>query len=521
MAIELGARGRGVNGNDAPARSPLARLLTDFFAAENAPLRAVAFGIALLTLLRFLLGAYLPLAFDEAYYWLWSKHLAFSYFDHPPAIAYAIRMGTALFGDTAFGVRAAALLLSVLASWAVWRSARLLLADRDTAALACLYFNITLMVAAESMAATPDALALAAASLVLFALAKVLTMGDGRWWLAVGASGGLCLLSKYTGFFLGAGVAFWLVATVHGRKWLSTPWPYAGGLVALALFLPVILWNASHDWISFKFQFGRVAAGGLTARYVLEFLLAQAMLASPFVLVLAGMGFARATRFGWTARPVSLAALLVWPAFVYFMIHALHDRVQGNWPSFAFPALALLAAYAGEEIWRGNYSRAVVSFSRGLAVPFAAVILAVVYAQGFFQVIPVRDPVARLAAFGIHSVTDGVEKAARSQGAQAVLTTSYATTSWLAFYMSPPMPVVQINENYRWFSAPEVDLKKLGSPLLYVTQRRQEALADVAARFSEVRLVARIPRRRGRAFIEEYDVYSVSGLRRQASGREP
>ena len=48
-------------------------------------------------------GALLPLSADEAYYWLWSRHLAAGYYDHPPAIAFVIRAGTLLFGDTPFG----------------------------------------------------------------------------------------------------------------------------------------------------------------------------------------------------------------------------------------------------------------------------------------------------------------------------------------------------------------------------------------------------------------------------------
>ena len=521
MTGELGARSPGSSENAAPMSGAPARLCAGLRARENALARAMLLGVVFLTLVRMALGAYLPLAFDEAYYWLWSKHLALSYFDHPPAIAYAIRMGTALFGDTPFGVRFAPLLLSILASWAVWRSAALVFEDGNIAARACLYFNLTLMVAAESMAATPDAPALAAASLVVLALSKLSATGDGRWWLAVGASGGLCLLSKYTGFFLGAGVTLWLLATARGRRWLPTPWPYLGALVALALFSPVILWNASHDWISFKFQFGRVSQGALTARYAGEFLLAQALLASPFVLALGAMGFARASKFGRAAPPVALAAILVWPAVVYFAVHALHDRVQGNWPSFAYPALALLAAHAGEELWRGKYIRATIAFSRRLAVPGAVLVLALVYAQAFFDIVPVRDPIARLSAFGIDRVTGGVEQAAQSQGARAILTTSYATTSWLAFYLHPKLPIVQIDEGYRWTSVPEVDLGRYSSPLLYVVQQRQESLPKISAKFSEVRLIARLRRYRGPAFIEQYDVYRVSGPRGETAGHAP
>src|SRR5512142_2722777 len=98
-----------------------------------------------LVALRFATAAYLPLSFDEAYFWLWSKRLALSYFEHPPLLAFAIRAGTALLGDTSLGVRLVSLLASLLASWAVWRAAAVLL-DRERAWLACAFFNLSLMV---------------------------------------------------------------------------------------------------------------------------------------------------------------------------------------------------------------------------------------------------------------------------------------------------------------------------------------------------------------------------------------
>ncbi len=72
--------------------------------------------------LRLVMAAVLPLSADEAYYWLWSKHLAAGYYDHPPAIAFVIRFGTLLLGDSELGVRLGGVLLSILASWFVWRT---------------------------------------------------------------------------------------------------------------------------------------------------------------------------------------------------------------------------------------------------------------------------------------------------------------------------------------------------------------------------------------------------------------
>src|ERR1700753_2809240 len=179
--------------------------------------------IAALILLRAVAAAVLPLSADEAYYWLWSKHLAAGYYDHPPVIAFLIRAGVTMFGDTSIGVRVVPLLLSIGASWFVWRAGAAILKSERAGALSCLLFNLTLMVAVETMAATPDAPLIACAAAFLFALAKVDETQDGRWWLAAGAAGGLALLSKYTGFFLCAGALAWVVFVAGGRAWCLSP----------------------------------------------------------------------------------------------------------------------------------------------------------------------------------------------------------------------------------------------------------------------------------------------------------
>ncbi|MCH8859017.1 MAG: glycosyltransferase family 39 protein, partial [Proteobacteria bacterium] len=300
------------------------------FLAGEPRVRQLALFIAALIVLRAVVGAFVPLAFDEAYYWLWSKNLAAGYLDHPPLIAYAIRFGTALFGDTEFGVRAVPLLAMVGASWAVWRSGTIILGSRTSGALAALLFNLTLMVGVEGLVATPDALSMAAAAFFLFALAKVSETGRGGWWIAAGLAAGLALLCKYTGFFLGAGALFWLALVPTQRRWFASPWPYLGAILALAMFVPVLLWNAEHGWISFARQFGRVGGGDLTLRFLGEFFAGQLGLATPFIFILGVAGLIRifATR-EMRRSPLALAGAMIAPALLYFLWPLLPAPVQG------------------------------------------------------------------------------------------------------------------------------------------------------------------------------------------------
>src|SRR5258708_23468293 len=71
---------------------------------------AVAALIAALTAMRVIYAGVIDLRTDEAYYWTWSKENVLSFLDHPPVIVWFMRFGSAIFGDTNFGVRFAAIL---------------------------------------------------------------------------------------------------------------------------------------------------------------------------------------------------------------------------------------------------------------------------------------------------------------------------------------------------------------------------------------------------------------------------
>ncbi len=420
--------------------------------------------VALLLFLRAVVAAALPLSADEAYYWLWSLHPAAGYFDHPPMIAWLIRAGTLLFGDTVFGVRVAGVVLSLPASWFVWRAAALVLKDENKAVLAALFFNLTLMASVELLAATPDMPSLVTSAAFIWALAKVQATNNGRWWLAVGVAAGLGLLSKYSALFLGLGTLIWLIADARQRHWLRTPWPYLGAALALLIFLPNLLWQAQHHWETFAFQFGRTTGGHLTARFLLEFLGAQLGLATPLIFVLMLCGLWHGSRRGDDRL---LLACLAWTGIAYFLEHALHDRVQGNWPCFLYPALSILAAgaFGTRGPWR---------FASFAAAPVAGLLLLLVYAQAAFGVIPVKkDPVARILGRDFAPIGQVASALVRAHLAEAILTTDYETTAWLRFN-HPGLKVVQVNEPWRYPDASAPPPGLMAGPMIYLVEFRRD-----------------------------------------------
>src|ERR1700726_1749492 len=258
--------------------------------SEARLVRNTAVTVLALVALRLVAAAWTPLTFDEAYYWMWSKHLAGGYYDHPPGVALVIRLGTMIAGDTELGVRLVSILLALPMSYAVYRAAAILFGGQRVAATATILLNVTLMAAVGTLIVTPDAPLLVASSFVLFCLAKVLETGRGAWWLAVGAAIGAALLSKYTAMFFGPAILIWLASVPTLRRWLIQPWLYLGGLISLLIFSPVILWNADHHWVSFIKQLGRSRIEDFRPAFIGELIPTQVAFATPLVFILGAMG---------------------------------------------------------------------------------------------------------------------------------------------------------------------------------------------------------------------------------------
>src|SRR6201746_289691 len=316
--------------------------------------------ILALVALRLVAAAFTPITFDEAYYWMWSKHLAGGYYDHPPGVALVIRLGTMIAGDTELGVRLVSILLALPMSWAVYRAATILFGGRRVAATATVLLNVTLMAAVGTMIVTPDAPLLVASSFVLFYLAKVLATGRGAWWLAVGVAVGAALLSKYTALFFGPAILIWLAAIPKLRRWLISPWPYLGAIVAFAIFSPVILWNADHQWVSFIKQLGRARIEDFTLRYIGELIPTQIAFATPLVFILGSMGlYALWKRKAGASAARVLINSMFWTITLYFVWHSLHSRVEANWFGPVYPAFAIAAAAANLMQWDSRAQRTV------------------------------------------------------------------------------------------------------------------------------------------------------------------
>ncbi|OYV39416.1 MAG: hypothetical protein B7Z81_03345 [Acidocella sp. 20-61-6] len=406
-------------------------------------MRLVLAALAALTALRLILAARLPVSPDEAYYFLWSQHLQAGYFDHPPMVAYWIRAGTALFGNTPLGIRCLGPLSAALGSLLLADAGERMFPHRQAGLIAAALLNATLMVGAGAVLMTPDTPLLFFWTAGLAALARLLTSREPRWWLAVGLCAGGALLSKYTALLFIAAVFIWLITSAEGRAQLRAPWPWIGVVLAFAVFAPDIAWNAAHGWASYLKQGGRVTRfdAARSLQFLGELLAGQVALATPIIAALCGAGL-------WRLRhaPSAAGQLLIWLTVVpgvVFLEHVVSGRVQPNWVAILYPSACLAAASLPMALLR-RWLKPALALGFGLS--------ALAYAQVLAAPLPLptrADPTAlQLAGW-----REFAEAAAASHPA-FITSDEYATAAELAYYGPRDVPVAGLAPRWRYFADP-------------------------------------------------------------------
>src|ERR1700704_5020950 len=439
---------------------------------------AVAALIAVLTALRVIYASVIDLRTDEAYYWTWSKENVLSFLDHPPMIAWFIRFGTAIFGDTNLGVRFAGVLAMLVTQLLLADIVRRVTHDVRAVVLAVLMPEAALYYGLLMAKVSPDVALIPFAVAMVWALIRLNESGDARWWLAAGVFAGLALLSKFTAVMLIPAVLAFMLVPDWRRRWLCSPYPWLAALIAVVLFLPVLTWNAGHDWASFRFQFVRATATHeWSLRTVGDFIGLQFGLVGFILLpvVLSGLGLTawRGYRRG-DAVAILLSTAVIVP-FAYFFWKSLTLRVGDTWPMFMWPIGFAAAAIniamlprEGRPAWmvKSTISWAVAAIASGIVM---VVLIFLYYVVSPWNFIGRPDPLGGGA--GGRQVVDRAQAELQKIGATWIATTDYRTYAMLRWYFKDRVPVIQINERGRFLDFREPGMNSIrGHTGLYVAR---------------------------------------------------
>jgi hypothetical protein len=190
---------------------------------------------------------------DELYYIACGRHPAWGYVDHPPLVGWTAWAVARVAGESHLALRVVAAVAAALTACVAARIARELGGGsfaRVLAGLAAATLPVALSLGSVYSMNALDLLVWAA---VFWIVTRALSGADERWWLAFGAVAGLGLLNKISVLFLGFGL---LVGLLLARRWgvLRSRWFWAGGALAVLLFLPHLLWQQANGWPTLEFM---------------------------------------------------------------------------------------------------------------------------------------------------------------------------------------------------------------------------------------------------------------------------
>lgn len=473
---------------------------------------ALIITVTVFTAIRILYVQYGPLVLlqDETYFWDWSRHLGLSYFDQGPMVAYIIAAFTSLLGDTQLGVRMGAVVCYAVTTIIFYVITRDIYKSPRAGFITAFIFSLIPSSSAGAIIITYYSPMIVIYPLLIYTLYKIITTNRGPLWLLVGFLLGLGLLTHIMFWFYSFMVVLYVALSPGARKWLKSPSFYFGVATALAMSIPVLYWNATHDWAMFKHALG---LGGITVERefeplkVFEFLGGQFGIITPFILIplayvywlIIKRGFREHDEF---SRMIFYTSA---PIFILISLMALRGRAEANWPTLG---------YIGPFIVFGGFIDALMGRLSGkrrqwfwiytvVTLTFLVMMTALAYNAGVIWKLspkglaadPDRDPTNGLR--GWDALGKRVGEIYREMGGGErvfIFTMEYGEASELAFYV-PGQPEVTTLRFWRRKSQydywPPDKSSLVGKDAIYVYRCHSlecpESLGpEIAAEFSRV-----------------------------------
>ena len=304
------------------------------------------FFLALWGILNLVQAWFTPLNNDEAYYWMYSKYLAWGYFDHPPMIALMIKIGY-YFLHNQLGVRLIVVLSQLIAFYVIW-----LLTDteqRKRKENVLLFFIIAVILPVCNIygfISTPDAPLILFSAIFLLVYKRFLEVESWQNTVFLGISMAGLMYSKYHGGLLIILVILSNLLLLKNVKF------YLAVFFSLLLFFPHLFWQYTNDFPSIKYHLvDRVSSFDL--RHVPEYLAGQFFFHNPFILVVLIWIMVKVR-----ARNLFDKALyyIIAGFFIFFFISSFRYRVEPQWTALvSIPVIVILFNHVEYKSWIRNY----------------------------------------------------------------------------------------------------------------------------------------------------------------------
>lgn len=335
--------------------------------------------IAIATIVRILIASSSELSIDEAYYWTFAQKLQANYFDHPPLVAFLIRLTTAnLLLHSELFVRLGAIIASAISTWLIFEIGSAT-CDAKAGWFAALLYTTSLY--ATFIAGTfilPDSpqMIFWLSCILVFIKISRLSENDSKatWlWCLFGVLAGLCIMSKVHGIFLWFGIA--LYACIYQQNWLAKKEIYLSAFVTLVIASPIIVWNFQNDFASYRFHSERIGLLGksIHLRAFLKELFSEIIITNPvnFFLIYANLFLAIRGKLVADKRVIRIVLACSVPLIIVLLVVSLFREVKPHWNGPAYSCLILLPAIRLASVTEKNR----IPFILKAALSFALFIL--------------------------------------------------------------------------------------------------------------------------------------------------
>jgi 4-amino-4-deoxy-L-arabinose transferase-like glycosyltransferase len=284
---------------------------------------------------------------DELQFLSDARHMDWGFVPYPPVTPFLERLGLGIFGVSLVGLRIFSVIAQALSILVAGLMARELGGGRlaqVTAALTIALSPLPMFEATEFQYSSFDYLWWVLAAYFTIRLLKT---ENPRWWLGIGAAVGAGLMTKYTMCFLISGILGGLILTPE-RRYLMNPWFWAGAALALVIFLPNLLWQVRHDFISWHFlqhiHKRDVGQGRNKGFFRDQFLICVNVVAAP--LWISGLiGYLRDRRY----------RLLAWMYLIPLALFVI-GKGRGYYLAAAYPMLVAMGCVLAER-WLSSLRR--------------------------------------------------------------------------------------------------------------------------------------------------------------------
>ncbi|RMH16823.1 MAG: phospholipid carrier-dependent glycosyltransferase [Gammaproteobacteria bacterium] len=382
---------------------------------------------------------HLEMHFDEAQYWEWSRVPDWGYYSKGPLVAWLIAASEYLFGHGEWQTRLPAWLASGIFMWLIYRFTLTVWKNQQAATWALLLVILNPIYFLLGGVMTTDILLFVFFSWGIWAAIRIVQNRNNKAWLEFGAAVGLGCLTKLSMLLLPFAFALILLINRSLRPLLAGPLPWLSAMVCLILVLPMLLWNAAHDWVLFRHELGHVTATKETVYSLPVFMLEQISAFLPLFYLSATL-FYREMRTRLRSHHGSLLLGISAIILIFFVFKSISGKVQINWPAPAY--LGMLIAFSG----------LIPSLAPKLRAGLVAILalMAILQVLVFFpQLLSLKQ---KAAPFKEMRVWQAPIKALADQAGSPdfIIADSYKLAGELAFYWPEHIPVyVAGNPNRR------------------------------------------------------------------------